>query len=51
VLADEVARGSLAATTSAVHDLTGLAPRTFDQFISANLPTLEAVFGELPHGR
>jgi hypothetical protein len=32
--------GALAATTSAVRDLTGRAPRTFDQFIAANLQAL-----------
>jgi NAD(P)H dehydrogenase (quinone) len=40
-----VADGSLAATTSAVHDLTGQAPRTFDQFLSANSEPLRAAFG------
>jgi NAD(P)H dehydrogenase (quinone) len=41
----EVAQGSLAATTSTVHDLTGHDPRTLDQFIAANLPALRAIFG------
>jgi uncharacterized protein YbjT (DUF2867 family) len=50
-LAGEVAGGALAATTSAVRDLTGRAPRTFDQFITANLTALEAAFGGQPHGR
>jgi NAD(P)H dehydrogenase (quinone) len=44
-LGAEVADGSLAATTSAVRDLTGRAPRTFDQFIEASRPALEAAFG------
>jgi uncharacterized protein YbjT (DUF2867 family) len=39
-LGREVARGALAVTTSAVRDLTGRAPRTFDQFIAANLQAL-----------
>jgi NAD(P)H dehydrogenase (quinone) len=47
-LGREVADGSLAATTPAVHDLTGRAPRTFDQFIAANLRELQAAFGHAP---
>jgi NAD(P)H dehydrogenase (quinone) len=47
-LAAGVAAGSLAATTPAVHDLTGRAPRTFDQFTSANLPALRTVLGHAP---
>lgn len=43
-LGREVAEGSLAATTPAVRDLTGRAPRTFDQFVAANLPALRAAF-------
>jgi NAD(P)H dehydrogenase (quinone) len=50
-LAGEVADGSLAATTPAVRDLTGRAPRTFDQFINANRAALEAAFGGRLHGR
>ena len=51
VLAGEVAGGALAATTTAVRDLTGAAPRTFDQFITANATALEAALGGRPHGR
>jgi NAD(P)H dehydrogenase (quinone) len=43
-LAGEVADGSLAATTTAVHDLTGRAARTFDQFLAANSQALHAAF-------
>jgi NAD(P)H dehydrogenase (quinone) len=43
-LGAEVADGSLAAATSAVRDLTGHAPRTFDQFIAASRPALAAAF-------
>jgi uncharacterized protein YbjT (DUF2867 family) len=43
-LGREVAEGSLAATTPAVRDLTGRAPRTFDQFVAANRPALRAAF-------
>jgi uncharacterized protein YbjT (DUF2867 family) len=43
-LAAEVADGSLAATTPAVRDLTGRAPRTFDEFLVANSPALHAAF-------
>jgi uncharacterized protein YbjT (DUF2867 family) len=43
-LAGQVAGGSLAATTPAVRDLTGRAPRTFDQFLAANLQPLQAAF-------
>jgi NAD(P)H dehydrogenase (quinone) len=50
-LASDVAGGALAVTTPAVRDLTGRAPRTFDQFITANLTALEAVLGGRPHGR
>ena len=50
-LAGEVAGGALAVTTPAVRDLTGRAPRTFDQFITANLTALEAALGGHPHGR
>jgi uncharacterized protein YbjT (DUF2867 family) len=41
-----VADGSLAATTASVRELTGRAPRTFDQFIAANLRELKAAFGQ-----
>lgn len=44
-LGREVAQGSLAVTTPAVRDLTGRTPRTFDQFIAANLQALRAAFG------
>jgi uncharacterized protein YbjT (DUF2867 family) len=44
----DVAEGSLAATTPAVRDLAGRAPRTFDQFIAANLQALQAAFGHAP---
>jgi len=44
-LGREVAQGSLAATTTAVRDLTGRTPRTFSQFIAANLQALQAAFG------
>jgi NAD(P)H dehydrogenase (quinone) len=47
-LAAGVGAGSLAATTPAVHDLTGHPPRTFDQFISANLPALRTALGHAP---
>jgi NAD(P)H dehydrogenase (quinone) len=47
-LSGEVADGSLAATTSAVRDLTGRAPRTFDQFVAANFQALQAAFGHGP---
>jgi NAD(P)H dehydrogenase (quinone) len=47
-LAGEVAQGSLAATTPAVHDLTGRTARTFDQFIAANLPALRTAFAMPP---
>jgi NAD(P)H dehydrogenase (quinone) len=47
-LSADVAEGSLAATTPAVRDLTGRAPRTFDQFIAANLQALQAAFGHAP---
>lgn len=40
-LGREVADGSLAATTSAVRDLTGRPPRTFDQFITAHHQALQ----------
>jgi uncharacterized protein YbjT (DUF2867 family) len=50
-LAGEVAAGALAASTPAVRDLTGRAPRTFDQFITANLTTLDAALGGRPLGR
>jgi NAD(P)H dehydrogenase (quinone) len=50
-LAGEVAGGALAVTTPAVRDLTGRAPRTFDQFIAANVTALEAALGGRPHGR
>jgi NAD(P)H dehydrogenase (quinone) len=43
-LGREVAQGSLAATTSAVHDLTGRAPRTFTQFIEVNRQALQVAF-------
>jgi NAD(P)H dehydrogenase (quinone) len=47
----EVAGGSLTATTPAVRDLTGRAPRTFDQFIAANLQALQTAFGAFPSRR
>jgi NAD(P)H dehydrogenase (quinone) len=47
-LGSEVAEGSLAATTPAVRDLTGRAPRAFDQFMTANLQELRAAFGHFP---
>ena len=47
----EVANGALAVTTSAVRDLTGRAPQTFDQFINANVAALDAAWGGHPHGR
>jgi NAD(P)H dehydrogenase (quinone) len=50
-LAGEVAGGALAVTTPAVRDLTGRAPRTFDQFITANVTAMEAALGGRPHGR
>ena len=50
-LAGEVAGGALAVTTPAVRDLTGRAPRTFDQFITANVTALEAALGGRPDGR
>lgn len=40
-LGREVADGSLAATTSAVRDLTGRPPRTFDQFVTAHRQALQ----------
>jgi NAD(P)H dehydrogenase (quinone) len=43
-LAREVADGSLAATSTAVHDLTGRPARTFDQFLAANSQALHATF-------
>jgi NAD(P)H dehydrogenase (quinone) len=43
-LGREVADGSLAATTPAVRDLSGGAPRTFDQFTAANREALHAAF-------
>lgn len=49
-LAGGVADGSLAVTTHAVRDLTGRAPRTFDQFIAANVTALEVALEGLPHG-
>jgi uncharacterized protein YbjT (DUF2867 family) len=45
-LAGEVAGGALA-----VRDLAGGAPRTFDQFITANMTALEAALGGRRHGR
>ncbi|SNQ47900.1 putative nucleoside-diphosphate sugar epimerase [Frankia canadensis] len=39
----EVAAGSLAATASAVADLTGRAPRTFDDFLAAHRDDLRAL--------
>ncbi|MQY04709.1 SDR family oxidoreductase [Actinomadura macrotermitis] len=42
VLLKEVAAGSLAATTTAVQDLTGRPPRTFAEFVSANREALAA---------
>ena len=50
-LAGEVAGGALAVTTPAVHDLTGRAPRTFDQFITVNVAAMEAALGGRSHGR
>ncbi len=50
-LGGEVADGALAVTTSAVRDLTGRAPQTFDQFINANVAALDAAWGGHPHGR
>jgi uncharacterized protein YbjT (DUF2867 family) len=50
-LAGEVAGGALAVTTPDVHDLTGRAPRTFDQFITANATAIEAALGGRSHGR
>jgi NAD(P)H dehydrogenase (quinone) len=47
-LSADVTEGSRAATTPAVRDLTGRAPRTFDQFIAANLQALQAAFGHAP---
>jgi uncharacterized protein YbjT (DUF2867 family) len=44
-LGAEVAGGSLAAATSAVRDLIGRPPRTFDQFVADNRPALAAAFG------
>ncbi|MEQ4722862.1 NmrA family NAD(P)-binding protein [Nonomuraea sp. B19D2] len=41
-LCREVAAGSLAATTTAVRDLTGRAPRTFAEFLAANEEALRA---------
>jgi NAD(P)H dehydrogenase (quinone) len=38
VLCEAVARGELAATTAAVHDLTGAHPRSFDQFLASTPP-------------
>jgi len=43
VLVKEVAAGSQAMTTAAVRDLTGHAPRTFDDFLADNLQHLRAV--------
>jgi NAD(P)H dehydrogenase (quinone) len=43
-LGREVAAGSLAPTTPAVRDLIGRPPRTFDQFIAANVQALRAAF-------
>lgn len=42
VLSEEVATGSLATTTSAVLDLTGRAPRTFDEFLADNREALRS---------
>jgi hypothetical protein len=50
-LAGEVAGGALAVTTPAVRDRTGRAPRSFDQFITANVTAMEAALGGRPHGR
>ncbi|WP_433430228.1 NmrA family NAD(P)-binding protein [Nonomuraea sp. CA-141351] len=41
-LCREVAAGSLAATTTAVRDLTGRSPRTFAEFLAANAEALRA---------
>lgn len=43
-LSYEVAAGSITATTPHVRNLTGRAPRTFDQFIAANREALHAAF-------
>jgi uncharacterized protein YbjT (DUF2867 family) len=43
-LGAEAADGSLAETSPAVRELTGRAPRTFDQFIEASRPALAAAF-------
>ena len=43
VLLREVASGSLVATTSAVRDLTGRAPRTFEEFLATNSEALRAL--------
>lgn len=43
LLVKEVAAGSQATTTTAVRDVTGRPPRTFDDFLTANLQSLRAV--------
>ncbi|MET8003677.1 SDR family oxidoreductase [Nonomuraea glycinis] len=43
VLVKEVAAGSQATTTTAVHDLTRRPPRTFEDFLTAHLPALRAL--------
>jgi NAD(P)H dehydrogenase (quinone) len=43
-LSREVAAGSMTTTTPDVYNLTGRAPRTFDQFIAANREALRAAF-------
>ncbi len=43
-LGRDAARGAMAATTTAVRDLTRRAPRTFDQFLGANREALRAAF-------
>ncbi|GAA2208959.1 SDR family oxidoreductase [Nonomuraea monospora] len=42
VLSQEVASGALAATTTAVQDLTGRPARTFEEFLTANVDALRA---------
>ncbi|WP_067490185.1 SDR family oxidoreductase [Actinomadura hibisca] len=44
VLLKEVASGSQAAPTTAVHDLTGRPARTFDDFLADNLDALRSLF-------
>ncbi|MGV9378169.1 NmrA family NAD(P)-binding protein [Nonomuraea sp. NPDC003707] len=44
-LSRQVAGGSLAATTTAVRDLTGREPRTFGEFVAANAEALRTTVG------